>query len=358
MGKDTNIRVAETIAYIGSQVGAAVRPAVTKYLTDEMQRIAAMPGALDVFSDEMHIGTKGSKDDRAARRAIIMLEQLRGAPYVPATTAAQIKQLGAAQLAPRLAPLLESITIVACQRVGGVMNPLSQIFLNRFRANPIAFLQSKRLFIRGSDQATGGNLRNVADFWFLYDFKAVPVFKILTARPATDSGGHSFSAVSIPAVDWFNVPGRGATPTAGSFAQLPGTELTGADVVLTTQFSGCAFCFKVVNSRIFATHIVPDDSVNHNKPLAAAGGGAELARQLAGQVNNVAGGDFAAPVPAGGQFYVFGCGYSNIPNLPGGYPSQTVPDEYMSVIGFFRNGAWEIYSQHVMNATYTAARLL
>ena len=115
--------------------------------------------------------------------------------------------------------------------------------------------------------------------------------------------------------------------------------------MVTTQFSGCSFCFKQINGRLFAAHISPSLVAGTG---GIAGGGTELARQLAGQVQSVTAGNFPSPVPQGGQLMVFGPGYSNIPNLAGGYQiSQTQTGGYMTVIGLRAGANWKLFSQTV-----------
>jgi hypothetical protein len=67
--------------------------------------------------------------------------------------------------------------------------------------------------------------------------------------------------------------------------------------------------------------------------------------RLGGQVGGIAGGDFAN-APAGGNFFVFGRGYSNIPNFDAGYVHPGPPN-FMTIIGFFKGDAWQFYSQEV-----------
>ena len=98
---------------------------------------------------------------------------------------------------------------------------------------------------------------------------------------------------------------------------------------------------------------MPDDGAG----TVVTGGGATLAQQLAGQVHGITGGDFAAPCPAGGQFFVCGAGWSNIPGFPTGYPVRTTPDQFMNIFGKIEGTAWRIYSQHVLNNTYTVVRI-
>jgi len=114
--------------------------------------------------------------------------------------------------------------------------------------------------------------------------------------------------------------------------------------MVSTQFTGCSLCFKEVNGRLFAAHIMPDNGPAGGFP----GSGIAMARELAGQNPLVAAGDFAN-APAGGVFKVFGRGYSNILTCPLGY-NYTGPPSYMTIIGFHKPGGWQIFSQEITAA--------
>jgi hypothetical protein len=197
------------------------------------------------------------------------------------------------------------------------------------------------------------NLRGGTHAAFFYDFVNDAYVFDVTAPPAARNAFGCAAAI-VPAVFWHQVPGRTNAQKAGSFAQIVPAELTGANLMVSTQFSGCAFCFKVTGTRIFAAHIMPDDGAGG----VLQGGGAELARQLAGQVAGVTAGDFVAPGNGPGQFLVYGAGYSNLPAFPNGYPVRTVADQYMNILGVMKGGgAWRIYSQHTLNGVYTTVRI-
>jgi hypothetical protein len=73
---------------------------------------------------------------------------------------------------------------------------------------------------------------------------------------------HVFKTVSVPAVSWYDVPGNGGeqAPAVGSanFEQILGCQSTGANFMVTTQFTGCAFCWTSDNGGVVrAAHIGP-----------------------------------------------------------------------------------------------------
>jgi len=337
--KNSRERVDETVAYIAGQVPEDERDAVTAFLGDWVATYGN-GSAFKAYSNTMtmtDVKNPGDKGERERRRALMMLKGMKGSATDPAVLAIKTESTPLVNL--ELHGLIEKVRIAA-DETHGTGDLLARIFRHYLVSQTRAFLTNNRLLEGGIGS------RTVA---FLYYEYKKNQFKIETTKPGIFPNSYQFSTVSIPPVAWFDVPGRTNRQDSGSFARILGTELTGANTMITTQFSGCCFCFKVVGGRIFAAHIMPDAGSGGN-PIA--GGGTGLARQLAGQVPGITGGDFAAPCPPGGQFYVYGAGYSNIPRFPAGYPPRQT-SEYMNIFGKTRDGEWKIYTQHVRDNTNT-----
>ncbi|MBV9784174.1 MAG: hypothetical protein JO264_10180 [Acidisphaera sp.] len=302
----------------------------------------ALKGTSDILT-MTDVTNPGDKAVRAKRRALIVLEALKAGSNLNAAKQGVINLAGGA-LDARIAPLVARLAIQADQDFGaGTL--IQNKFLMELKAQPTVFLQNNRLL----SGAIGGG----AQAYFFYEYSK-DQYKIDPTRPAQAVHAYQFNAVSIPGVFWLNVPGRGNAPNNGSFATIAGKELTGPDVMISTMFSGCSFCFKRenVSGKIFAAHIMPDDGAGN----VAQGGGAGLARQLAGQVPTVTAGNFTGT--AAGPFRVYGAGWSNLAApLNVGYPVRTVLDQFMNIIGIRTGGAWEIYSQHILNNTQTVHRI-
>lgn len=343
--KDAQARLDEIVAYIGSQVPGAERTPVTLYLTDWMNAsVGGNAQALAGLSNPLTMTdahNPGNKADRDRRRALIVLELMKSTANLNTGTA--VKQLGIGQVNTRFAELLEELRIAASQTHGnGAV--IQAVFNTDLAAHPQRFLRVNRVMM--------GNLRGGNQAVFFYDYPR-STYRFDQQPPAQVRNPCRLPAVIVPAVVWDQVPGRTNSQVAGSFAGIVGTELTGATTMVSTQFSGCSFCFKVVGPRIFAAHIMPDDGAGS----AVTGGGAALARQLAGQVAGITGGNFTAPGNGAGQFHVYGAGWSNLPAFPNGYPVRAAADQYMNIFGVVKGGAWRIYSQHVLNGIYTTVRI-
>jgi len=343
--KDAQARLDEIIAYLASQVPGPERTSVTLYLTDWMNRSTmGNAQALKDLSNPMtmtNAPNAGNKAERDRRRALIVLELMKSTANL--NTGNAVKQLAMGQVDTQFAALLGELRTAASE-THGTGAALQTVFNTELVAHPQRFLRANRVIM--------GNLRGGNQAVFFYDYPR-STYRFDLQAPAEVRNPCRIPAVVVPAVVWDQVPGRTNSQTAGSFAGIVGTELIGATTMISTQFSGCAFCFKVVGTRIFAAHIMPDDGAGS----AVTGGGAALARQLAGQVPGITGGNFAAPGNGAGQFNVYGAGWSNLPAFPNGYPVRAAADQFMNIFGVVKGGAWRIYSQHVLNNVYTTVRI-
>lgn len=346
--KDAQVRIDQTVDVIVKRCPLSEQATVKTFLNQVFQgmfsdsSVMTAVKQIETFSDMSlsmrGLGNAGNKDERAMRRAISLLGALKSPVF-------DGKTLLPGQLSQKLGELVEDFRIYAdeCVRTGALLNAK----FNELQNTPSIFLRENTLYIYGS-QATAG-LVNVIPIPFTYDYR-FSRYKLDVTHPPEIKHPKTVNVVSVPAVSWYNVPGRGATPNSGSFAQIAATELTGADLAISTNFTGCALCFKEVGGRLFAAHIMPGGgSVSADGPAdPSIGSGDDLARQLAGLVTGVAGGDFDAPVPPGGTFYVYGARYSNLPAHPAGYPGGNLAlGQFMVFIGAKVSGSWALYALHV-----------
>ena len=144
-----------------------------------------------------------------------------------------------------------------------------------------------------------------------------------------------------------NIPARAYAGVQGNLGAIPGTSSVGhaANVALTTQFTGCSFCFQIDNT-------VPELIATHLDPTAAVGGGwLPVPQQLTGQFIRgqlIAHGAFAAG--NGGVFTVFGRDLA----APYAYGAVRV-----IIVSVFRNAEWRVYAQlqDVVNAQWAVHRI-
>ncbi|MGG5812064.1 hypothetical protein [Falsiroseomonas sp. CW058] len=295
------------------------------------------------------VANAGDEATRMKRRVLVFLEGIKAGSNLVAAKAA-VGNLPAGALDARIGPLVAKLTIQANQDKGNG-ELVRDKFLVELKQQPEHFLRNNRLL----SGAIGAGAAN----YFFYEYNK-DQYKIDMTRPAQFLGAYHFQAAAVPGVFWLNVPGRTNNPANGSFAAIAptvlGTGVNDAPVMISTMFSGCAFCFKQETlgaGRLLAAHIMPDDGNGG----VVSGGGTGLARQLAGQVPGVVAGNFSGS--AAGNFRVYGAGWSNLAApLNVGYPVRTQNDQFMNIFGTRINNAWQIWSQHILNGQKTVVRVL
>ncbi len=355
--KGAQARIDETLDYIVLAVPANERVAVRARMNAKIQGMTG-GGSIKGLSDPMSMNDaadRGTDPSRKVRRSIILMEAV--AISSAGGDPAAIKGLAPGPALVRFNQDIDWLRLLADQARGNAN--LLRAKYQALVANPLTFLQNNLVIVQGS--GTDG-LMHQSMFFALYN--GIPRYKIVATPPGDTPHCYTFPVLNVPAILWSNVPGRTTNPIRGSFATIDGTHLTGGTVMVTTQFSGCSFCFKSVGVNTYAAHIWPDDERVPGSGIA--GGGTKLAQQLAGldeyagvgvpgpTVPNVTAGDFAAPAPNGGVFNVYGSGYSNIVGNATGYPPRNGND-WMTMLAFLQTGTWRFYSQHIINGQISRA---
>jgi hypothetical protein len=293
--------------------------------------------SMRAFAQEMSLGYPwfGTETniDRRRRRAVYLLESAI-LDQAGMTIQKPPKPNSYMDSSQKLLDTMHNARLVWGQKNGNYR--AHQDLLQLFRTDQ-PFLERNPIHIAGKqavDQQGNPTDRNLQTFHLSYNLGSLRyVFE-----KSNPYNGYGFVAVSVKALHWAEVPGRGLTPLSGSFATIHGTELDGADIMLTTQFTGCSFCLKFHNGQYYAAHISP------------AGPGAKaildanvLAQQLCGLDSNVVGGDFANAPGGTSRFEVYGRKHSTIPSGHStGYPDSAA---VMYLIGFKSGVKWSIYSQ-------------
>lgn len=335
-------RVNDTVNFI--QNSTVVPPLYTQQVTALVnQYLAAIPGGqggqtFTNVSGSMSLGRRPlgqSSDSRHMARAVYLLWEV----IQDHDPTAQIPYIGAQAVPLADARILFEFAMYKTLMVAGPANQAAaaaqHVLENVVRNSPRTFLRHNRLLINGSTRSrTGPGDQNLVTF----DFRFEASYDRFSVSPTAGlAGSYQFQAASIAATHWTAVPGRGNNPAAGSFAQIHATELGGATIAVTTQFTGCSLCFNTSGGNTYAAHIAPGGPTT----LPQIGGGQLLAQQLCGTVPNVAGAAFAN---APGAVSVYGRQHSNLPAHPGGYGGANL--QYFTMIGF-DNGGWKLYAQEV-----------
>ena len=377
MPHSRNSRFNETVTYIRGY-GACGLPAgiltdIATYVAAQFPRLTpANIAAFNALTDEMSVKgriaagvAKGTEEQRQQRRALVLLWRAMGVTLPVPTDVGPKVQL-AMNLAPAALAAELNETMVKAAVVASAAGA-AHVFNMEFSANPLGFITTRRIFIYGSTQGVekvtnpaAASFENILPFHFQYQAN-FDRFCFQRLHDVQYGACHIINSVSVVAVHWSDVPGRGLVPmpsaaAPSSFAGLLGIRFTGGPSwMFTTQFTGCAFCYRLVGGTLYAAHVSPAGDVT--KPVMT---GQVLANQILGNVANVGAGVFAnipAAAGAGGPLNVFGNGVGNVVPHGGGngfYPPKT-PNavagqmKWMSIFGRL-NGGWEFYTQSIDGA--------
>jgi hypothetical protein len=366
-------RINQTIAFIDNNNNFSMlrRQAVAQFCRQTYPKLSAFDfgqyrGEFEALSSAMSVKQQatvpaGNEDDRAKRRAIFLIwksiDKALTAGTVPSAQAAMTMPTG--NLDAALADAVLKASVVAGAATGG------DVFTNEVVAHPARFLRTHKVIVLGVttgagkfSNLAGADYTNALTFYFQYD-PGNDRFVFNGVLNAAYGAGHPFQTVSVPAVNWYDVPGNGgehAPLVPANFSQILGCELTGANFMVTTQFTGCTFCWTNHGGVVRASHIGPTRAGFPNAALATSypGGGNGVAQRMITQGNPAPGGIGVAAGMAnapGVAMRVFGRGAGNAPAIGGGnsfYPNATL--RYATIIG--RNvGGWRFYLQAIDSVT-------
>jgi hypothetical protein len=139
-------------------------------------------------------------------------------------------------------------------------------------------------------------------------------------------------AINVPATAYASVQN-----SLGSIHATLSSVDSNCDLMLTTQFTGCCYCFMVNGANLAAAHIDPEG-------LKTGITGQHIAQQLrnSGGFSNGNGGTFKAygRVDAGSALF--------------GYPQAA---QQMIIVAVKRSGAWRVYAQTDMGTHITVDRI-
>jgi hypothetical protein len=381
MGKTVDQRVNDTLTIIDNYAPAwddAARQQITTWIANlfprlnpqDLQQYKTLSKSMSVSSNMGIFASKtvtGDDAARAKRRAIFLLWTAVGKSTQtnlltgPKANAAMTMPTG--QVNAAMDEAMRVAGLVGSQRA-------IQAKFNELKAQPATFLKNNPLSIGGSTAGAdkfaapgAGPYTNVVRFYFLYDVDSGR-FKF-AQMPKTGTVSINPEVVSVPAIHWAKIPGAIANvanaPNTANFAGIRGCELTGADFMLTTQFTGCSWVWTNVGGTIRAAHITPSvkDSVRQaqfppyaDPTLPGQNQGQQMARRIManGQMHNA----------ANAALNVFGAGAGNINVLLGNnaFPNQFyIPQGVqigntgrtcaaMYIIGVDKPGSgWRFYTQ-------------
>ena len=351
-GKDDQQRIGDTLTLIENAPG--LNPLVRKQISMwaaglyprdssvERQTYRALSRNMSVAAKIAPGVAKGDQQQRGKRRAIVLLWKAIGKKqnvgFDTDARAAAAMTMPPTGLDAALSDVMLKAAVVASP--GGALEVMQIL-----EVHPVQFLRRHRLQVNGTSNGSvrfssqpNGNYQNVLTFNFQYSAGGIEQFVMGRDNIATYGAAHSFSTVSVPAVHWSQVPAAGAAPC--NFGGVLGCEVTGANFMLTTQFSGCAFGWTSYGGLLRAFHISPFGGAPQGGPFGYPGGGNALAQQLVANGLMANAGNTALTV--------FGAGAGNVA-LIGAHPFYPNPvTGWVTIIGLRKGGgAWRFYVQVV-----------
>ena len=188
-----------------------------------------------------------------------------------------------------------------------------------FLTSPQDFLEKYKITVSG--KGTSGPF----EYGFAMD---KGTYKILAGNPSQTST--KLRAINVPAVLYATVE-----KSLGSITGTRSADHTDCSVMLTTQFTGCTYCFMVSGdgSSLVAAHIDPGGGVGRTS--THTGQSISKALRASGGFNNGNGGVFRAygRVADGASDY--------------GYPQSSTQ---MIIVALVHKGRWQVYAQ-IANGT-------
>jgi hypothetical protein len=220
--------------------------------------------------------------------------------------------------------------------------------LEAFRSNPLMFLQDNKVFVSGSTRLNGGS-RNILVFGFGYNprrdrYEFSPGSGRHECSEAPPVGAVNVEVESVTARHWSDrryVPRPLGEPppvfNSTNFNQMTGIQLSGGNPMVTTQFTGCAFCMAEHSGKMYCAHVSPSAP-----QMANNAEGTLLAKRV------MQTGAFANA--GGARVRVYGRNVGHPPNRKGydigpiGNPGST---HYMTIVGWPGGTSYNIYSQTI-----------
>jgi hypothetical protein len=309
MTKNADTRLTETIAFVQANPVAgfigdfnAVVAALTAWNTTANPAVRTTLSKL--MSQENAANRPGNKKDRAYRRASIMLQcalaepQANWATIVRGVNVSTDPELG------------KYVTGLNQGRDGHFSSAaVAQENLNLLQAHPRRFLERFKLTINGKPTSQ----RCTYGFYMVGG-----TYKLDCILPGR--GQVTVDAINVPATPYARVQAAPANITA-TLSSLDAA----CTLMLTTQFTGCCYCFMVNGGALAAAHIDPQ-----GKATGTTGQQVSQDMRDNGGFANGNGGTFKA--------------YGRIADGAGvlGYPMAT---QQMTIVGVKRGADWRVYAQ-------------
>jgi hypothetical protein len=250
MAKDDAVRITDTIAFIRAATVPTIdnpkRATVADILRDR-NNTHRIPDIISPAMSQGHnfaiIGRDQVKEYRHYRRALILIRATLLGAY-PNDAALQVSQIADANLSTALGADLNLVTT----RLQDLRAKLALL-----KANPLAFLSANNL------QVTGTDASGVKNYSFCFDALSNLYNFMPEATNATwvdvEEQVYHLHVQKFTNLARTNKPG-------GEWLDVAGSIVAGADLMVTTQLTGCAIVYYLNGATLVAAHVQPTGGTN------------------------------------------------------------------------------------------------
>lgn len=322
LGKGNDQRVDETVAFIRANRPATSTPAEYALIVQALEawrRTASADTRARLSALMSQTGTAHRPTDetgRAYRRATILLKCAIEEPETRWTATANLINTYSSNFATWYEWGVRDVRDHVYSMPG-----VARADLDLLRQHPRRFLTTYKLVVNGKSNAG-----------------AIPYgFRMRAGAYELDCLQPGLARVQVRAI---NVPATSYSSVQGNPGQVTATLSSidnGCDLMLTTQFTGCCYCFMTSGGNLAAAHIDPQGHAT-----GVTGQTVSQAMRDNGGFQNGNGGTFQA--------------YGRVADGSAefGYPQSATQ---MIVVAVKRGGAWRVYSQTELAGALTVRRL-
>lgn len=325
MAKKSQERLSQTIAFIEKQgavgmdkpkwdvVIAALKDWNKNAPINDRQTVSGL-----MSFDQDKTGRASDKTNRAYKRSAILLACVFRTLPNPTSFKTLSDDIRRKTEAPKSSFTNE---LWGCYDQAASAPSQAQPFFDRLIRDPKEFLRSHDFL--PATGAEGGRR------WF-YFYLGNGKWKV-NVNPTEPAGRVKFQAMVVPPTLFSE-----ALRTDGSLKGTRSKDSAGCQIMLTTQFTGCSFCFSIKDNSLVAAHVDPGGGIGRQSDYS--GEDVRKAMKNHTRFKNHNGGAFK--VYGRRELATGGFGYGKYKD--GG---KKVASTQMVIIGLLREGGWKLYSQ-------------
>ena len=328
MAKDWNRRLTEAVTLVKGTAPAGFvgdRQVVANALEGWMRTAAGdqRKRVSELMSQEGVVNRPAQAADRGYRRASILLKCALIEPD-PTKWAEQKKFVNDTKSQSAIASIYAATLTDAHDAVctGSLAGPNRDLFLT----SPLEFLQKYKITVSGK------GVSGPFEYGFAMDHGA---YKIMAGNPHQTTT--NLRAINVPAVLYSTIE-----DSLGAITGTRSSDHADCSVMLTTQFTGCTYCFMVSKdgSSLVAAHIDPGGGVG--RASTHTGQSISKALRASGGFSNGNGGVFRA--------------YGRVADGSAdfGYPQSSTQ---MIIVALVHKGRWQVYAQISQGAGFRVERI-